>query len=150
MIADYSAYLAAKDFVSYGKLFADGALIGPQGQVIASGPEQTAAMVRKFLGDPALILRHLVNATRIDIAPDGSSATAESFLTTIQAQKGQPADIFRIALYKDRFKKVGGVWAFASRQEETSWVLKERQAADTATPPTSPVQSPSASPQTGK
>jgi hypothetical protein len=139
LIADYSAFLAAKDFDSYGKLFAHGAFLGPQGQVIASGSEQVAALVRKYLGGNSdTTVRHLVTNTRIDIAPDGNSAQAESFLTTIQAKASQPAQIFRIAIYKDRFKKVAGAWVFASRQEETAWVLKERQAAGTPAPPAEP------------
>lgn len=147
LIADYSAFLAAKDFDSYGKLFAHGAFLGPQGQVIASGSEQVSALVRKYLGgDPGTTVRHLVTNTRIDIAPDGNSAQAESFLTTIQAKTGQPAEIFRIAVYKDRFKKVAGAWVFASRQEETAWVLKERE----PVPPAAPANGQPASKPAGK
>lgn len=139
LIADYSAFLAAKDFDSYGKLFAHGAFLDPQGQVIASGSEQASALVRKYLGgNPDTAVRHLVTNTRIDIAPDGKSARAESFLTTIQAKTGQAADIFRIAIYKDHFKKMNGAWVFASRQEETAWVLKERQGTSPSGQPVPP------------
>ena len=127
LIADYSAYLAARDFESYGALFSDGAFLGPDGQVIASGAEQIESLVRSFLGgNRETVTRHLVTNTRIDIADDGQTAQAESFLTTIDAEPGGKAEIFRLALYKDHFRKRGEKWTFASRQEDTAWVLKER------------------------
>ena len=127
LIADYSAYLAARDFESYGALFSEGAFLGPDGQVFASGAEQVESLVRSFLGgNPEVVTRHVVSNTRIDIADDGRTAQAESFLTTLQAKPDEPAEIFRLALYKDHFKKRGDEWMFASRQEETAWVLEER------------------------
>lgn len=128
LIVDYSWALDAKDFDTYGALFSHGVVLNPQGEVIARGAAKVGALARHYLGgNPDVFVRHVVSNVRIDVAADGKTATAGSFLTTIEAPQGQPASIFRIARYHDNFAKIDGSWKFLSRQELTDWVFRERQ-----------------------
>ncbi|ARS25821.1 nuclear transport factor 2 family protein [Sphingomonas sp. KC8] len=128
LIVDYSWVLDAKDFDTYGALFSHGIVLDPQGKTIAKGAAEVGALARHYLGgNPDVFVRHIVSNVRIDVAADGKTATAGSFLTTIEAPQGQPASIFRIARYHDNFAKIDGGWKFLSRQEMTDWVLRERQ-----------------------
>lgn len=128
LIVDYSWALDAKDFDTYGALFSHGVVLDPQGKAIAKGAAEVGALARHYLGgNPDVFVRHVVSNVRIDVAADGRTATAGSFLTTIEAPQGQPASIFRIARYHDSFAKIDGDWKFLSRQEKTDWVLRERQ-----------------------
>jgi hypothetical protein len=128
LIIEYSWLLDARDFEKYGALFENGAILNPAGKVVATGAAQVAALGRHYLGGQTdIFVRHLVSNIRIDVAADGMSATAGSFLTTIEAPAGKPAYVFRVARYNDRFHKVDGHWRFLNRQENTDWVLRERQ-----------------------
>lgn len=134
LIIDYSWFLDAKDFENYGAMFSDGSILDSKGNVIASGSARIAGLARHYLGGPSdTFVRHLVTNIRVNIGKDGKTAAAESYLTTIEAPKGRSAYIFRIGRYHDKFKKINGEWKFASRQEMTDWVLKERQPPAAAT-----------------
>ena len=128
LIVDYSWFLDAKDFENYGAMFSDGSILNSKGKAIATGSAEVGGLAKHYLGGPSdIFVRHLVTNIRINIGDDGKSATAESYLTTIEAPKGKPAYVYRIGRYHDTFRKTNGQWKFASRQEMTDWVLKERQ-----------------------
>lgn len=127
LIHDYAWHLDAQDFAAYGTLFRHGAWLAPDGSVVARGSEAVETMVRRFLGgrtDP--FVRHLVTNLRIDLSGDTRTATATSFLTTLEGTLGGDAVLYRIARYHDHFRRIDGRWWFESRKEMTDWVLKER------------------------
>jgi hypothetical protein len=127
IIDDYAWLLGARDFAAYGELFSHGVWLTPDGSVVARGADEVEAMVRRFLGGRTdRFVRHLVTNVRIDLAADARSATATSFLTTLEGTLGASAVIYRIARYHDRFHRIDGRWWFQSRQEITDWVLKPR------------------------
>jgi 3-phenylpropionate/cinnamic acid dioxygenase small subunit len=60
--------------------------------------------------------RHVVTNVVIEVADDGASATAKSYVIVFQARPGfslQP--VFRNR-YRDRFARVSGAWRFAARE----------------------------------
>jgi len=129
LMTDYTWLLDARDYDGYGRLFAKGEILDPAGKVVASGSDAVAGLARRYLGhQPDVTVRHVISSPRIDVDLTNGTATASSFLLTVQAPTGQPAYIYRVASYHDRFRKVDGHWRFESRQELTNWVLKERQA----------------------
>lgn len=124
----YTWHLARKDFEAYGRLFADGALLASDGTVMARGEKEIAALVRQYLGGlPDTTVRHIVSSPVIEVPCRSDTATARSFLTTLQAKRGGAANIFRLAEYHDTFRKVDGLWQFETRQEVTNWVEQERE-----------------------
>lgn len=135
LINDYSWYLDEKDFEAYGALFVHGDVLNANGAVIASGAGQVGETARKYLGhDTGQFVRHVVSNVRIDIDPDGKHASATSFLTTIEGERGGSAYVYRLARYHDRFVRIDGKWWFRTRQELTDWVLRERVPNDAGRP----------------
>jgi hypothetical protein len=129
LMTDYTWLLDTGDYDGYGQLFASGAFLDPQGKVIAKGSAAVTALVRHYLGNQlGVTVRHVVSSPRIDVDLASGTATASSFLLTVQAPQSQPAYLFRVSSYHDRFQRVGDHWQFRSRQELTDWVLKERPA----------------------
>ena len=59
--------------------------------------------------------RHLLTNLSVTVAPDGSSASARSYWTVLQADGGRPIAVSLSGQYLDHFTMVEGRWRFADR-----------------------------------
>jgi hypothetical protein len=111
LIDEYAAAVDAGDFDRLGRLFEDGVLVSPRGE--ARGAEAVAAWYRSVKldehGSPGTW--HHVFGVDIDLAPDGSAATAHSYIAVVQDQR-----LIVGATYDDEFVLDGRGWRFAVRR----------------------------------
>lgn len=115
------------DFEGFGKLFANGAFLGADGQVVARGADQVAAMKKHYHREkePDVARQAIYTTPIIEIDPAKGTATARSAVISLSAKTGEPAAITMIARYSDRFLKTDGRWHFASRQEVVDWTTRD-------------------------
>jgi len=124
LMADYASRLEARDYGAFGCLFAHGALLAPDGTVLAQGSENVTDLVKMYLGaEPErLLVRRLITNLLIKVDRTRETATARSYLTTLHVVPGRPPYVHRLANYNDSFRKINGMWWFISRQEVTDWL----------------------------
>lgn len=124
LMADYASRLEARDYGAFGCLFARGALLAPDGTVLAQGSENVTTLVKTHLGtEPEqLLVRRLITNLQIEVDRAKETATARSYLTTLYVTPGKPPYVHRLAHYNDSFRKFNGMWWFISRQEVTDWL----------------------------
>ena len=77
--------------------------------------------------------QHHVSAPRIELAPDGGTATGEFYLfcvsRTQHAEASRPERFATLARYVDRFVKLDGRWYFEDLQADVSTVFRLQTAA---------------------
>ena len=120
LLIEYGRALDKRDFVAYGKLFAeDGSWGGGMGS--ATGPEEIGKMVEAGFGrmDPALYTDSNHVMTSMDIELHGDSATAWSrWLWVVVGDDNRPR-IERGGYYDDTLVRENGVWKFKTRKATT-------------------------------
>ncbi len=117
LLALYGERLDAGDFEGVGELFAQGALVGPDGEELARGREAVTEFYRRIviLHDGSLRTMHVTANTRIQIDEDSGTATARSAYLVYQAVDGPPVVIVT-GRYDDRFARHEHGWCFAERR----------------------------------
>ncbi len=128
LIHGYAEALDDGDLVRVRDLFTS-AEVSPQPGVVLHGGDAVAEMFAKhtifydergpadpWAPDTKPHTRHCVTNLVIDVADDGLSATAKSYVIVFQARPDLPLQpVFRNR-YRDRFACVGGTWRFAARE----------------------------------
>jgi 3-phenylpropionate/cinnamic acid dioxygenase small subunit len=90
---------------------ADPAPNGPQGAEVTAMFKNSIILYED--GTPRT--RHVVTNSIIEVEENGGTATAHSYLTTLQQVPGHPIEIIATACYEDRFQRMGNTWHFADR-----------------------------------
>ena len=115
-MALYCRLYDSGDFEGYAQLFADARVVGPLSTL--NGADEIAAYHRSncLLYDGLPETRHVITNIEIDVASDGRSATARSYVTIYQALPDFPLQAIFVGGYNDEFVKVDGAWRFAQRE----------------------------------
>lgn len=119
LVFEYADRLDRGDFAGVAELFARStyrAVVGDRIHV-----EEGSAAVRSLLerlvitydGTPST--KHVTTNVVVEVAADGSEATARSYYSVLQAGAGQPLQLVIAGRYHDRFERAGAGWRFADR-----------------------------------
>jgi hypothetical protein len=66
-------------------------------------------------GDGTPRTMHCITNVTVDVGDDGTSASARSYFTVLQAAPGAPLQPIIAGQYRDRFERVDGAWRFTER-----------------------------------
>jgi hypothetical protein len=105
------------DFDGIGELFAH-AVLG-SGDNAIRGRDQLVPMLKGLVrthegGTTAT--KHIVTNLVIEVAPDGKTAKAKSYITVMQARPPEfPLQLIASNRHFDRFERVDGEWRFTER-----------------------------------
>ncbi len=118
----------AADFDGVGELFADGALLDPDGREIAGGRDAVASFYRRtvILYDGSPRTDHVTADAVIEIDDDAEGATVTSTYIVHQEIDGRRVRV-AAGRYADRFRRIDSRWRFAQRQfflDETNEISK--------------------------
>lgn len=121
LIARYAFLVDDGDYAGLGGLFTHGALVLNDHRP-AIGCEAVEAFLRKALrtyedGTPRT--RHISSNIIIEIDDGRAAASAQSYVTTLQATEGLPLQPIACGRYADRFERRDGSWVFVHRQIRT-------------------------------
>jgi hypothetical protein len=112
----YTHLLDRGDFDSVAKLFSQGRFATSQGDVASGYDEVRALYANVELIDGTPRTKHLVTNSVIDIALDGRTADASSYVTILQSlADGEPVRIILSGRYDDTFKRGEHGWHFVTR-----------------------------------
>jgi 3-phenylpropionate/cinnamic acid dioxygenase small subunit len=115
----YAECVDAADFAGIGALFARGEITTPGVPGAVRGAEAVAGLYRgsnKVHPNGTLMTRHLTTNVLVDIADDGTSATARSSFVVFQATPELPLQPIVTGRYHDRFTRHDDGWWFAERE----------------------------------
>ena len=115
----YCFAIDAGDIDAFAALFAKGywGVVGdPSG--FAHGDDAVARVLGNvILYDGKPRTRHLLTNVDIHVDPGGETATAESYITVMQAVPPDfPLQTIFVGRYSDRFQCLDGTWSFAARE----------------------------------
>lgn len=116
LIRTYCHLFDGGDFTSVAEMFADA-----RWQLTPEMATQGAAQKLACLTDNVILYdgkpgtRHLLSNTVVDVAEDGRTATAMSYVHLSQVTEGFPLQLISQARYDDAFALVNGQWRFTSR-----------------------------------
>jgi hypothetical protein len=105
------------DFEGFAQLFSRGTLefrgLGPP----MIGPEAVLSFIRSrvILYDGRPCTNHLMHNALIDVAPDGKTAAARSYVQILQSVPDFPIQTIGTGRYLDRFAADEGGWHFVER-----------------------------------
>ncbi len=113
LLVRYCDLVDAGDWEGIGALFADGALVGPDGTELARGADAVAAFFSStvILYDGSPRTKHLVLGTVVEPQDDGTVVARSSYLVLQGFDGGRPEPIIT-GRYVDRF----GDGAFLERR----------------------------------
>ena len=119
LIYRYAEHVDAGDFGGVAQLFAEGAVMGPDGKE-SRGYEA----VRKLYEDAVLIYpetgtpctQHVTTNLVIELDDSGERATTRSVFSVLQAVEGFPLQVIIAGRYEDELVRQGGTWRFHRRQ----------------------------------
>lgn len=119
LLYEYCHGIDTGDFAATAALFGVDGLYGLLGSSSAArGSAQVLAMmrasVRTYEGVPRT--RHVVTNVCIDIDPDGTSASARSYVQVIHQPPGGAIGPIVVGTYLDRLQVVDGAWQFRERR----------------------------------
>lgn len=116
----YAAAIDAGDFDGIGALFADGRLLDPDGNVIATGSDEVRALYEQTTrrypdGTPRT--RHVTTNAIIEVDTRAGTATSRSYFAVLQQVDDGPLEAIIAGRYHDTFRRgPDGAWAFAERR----------------------------------
>jgi len=118
LIHEYGHRFDAADLDGFADLFANGTLVLTHLAPPATGADAVRATMEKLviLYDGSPLTNHVMTNVIIDIAPDGTEATACSYVQILQATPDLPLQIIATGAYDDRFALRDGRWGFVERR----------------------------------
>lgn len=124
LVAEYSERVDSGDLDGVADLLAAagfGTATGP----LVTGRENILGLYRqtvRIYDDGTPRTRHLVTNLVVDVDESGSSATARSYWTVMQAPPGKSIEPILCGRYRDRFTFDGARWSFSERRIVTDLV----------------------------
>lgn len=117
LIHRYAELVDSGDFDGLGALFAHGELHATDGPVRGADAvrEHFASWVQLH-DDGSPHTRHVTTNVIVEVADDAQTARARSYVTVLQYGPGGMLRPIFFVRYFDRFHRVDGEWAFASRR----------------------------------
>jgi hypothetical protein len=114
----YCERIDAGNFAAVGALFAEGALLGPDGHELARGAEAVASFYDRGtrLHDGSPRTKHLVTNVVLDLDEDAGTASARSSYLVLQQVDGSPLAPVITGRYEDSFARTRGAWHFVERR----------------------------------
>jgi hypothetical protein len=118
LLAVYCERFDSGDLTGYAELFVDGKISNEF--ETANGPEEIVDFFQRtgLFYDGRPYTRHVTTNIFIEVAPDGLSAEARSYLSLFQALDDFPLQPIFIGQYQDELAKVDGTWRFRTRKCE--------------------------------
>ena len=117
LIHEYATRLDAGDLDGVAALFEHAELGSSVRPERMRGAEQSRAMYRGVIihddGTPRTM--HLMTNVTVLVDDGGSTASAQTSFTVLQATAELPLQVIIAGLYDDRFERVDGSWRFAQR-----------------------------------
>jgi hypothetical protein len=117
LLVTYGRLLDAADYEGVGELFADGALLDPDGAEMARGRDGVANFYKRrvILYDGSPDTEHVTKDAVIEVDDASTTATARSSFVTHQRIDGRRVRV-AAGRYEDRFAVIDGRWAFTHRR----------------------------------
>lgn len=117
LVHEYAALIDLGQLDAVAALFAHGTWSSPGRGAPLRGAEQVRhAYDGVILYDGIPGTKHVISNVTIEIADDGTHATARSYFTVLQARPDFPLQAVIAGRYHDRFELAEGRWRFADRQ----------------------------------
>lgn len=115
LLARYCELFDGGDMDGYVALFSDARIANHFSA--SDGPDELRAFFERngLFYDGLPHTRHVTTNVHIEVAPDGLTATARSYVTVFQALPDFPLQPVFVGQYQDEFRKVDGVWRFSVR-----------------------------------
>jgi hypothetical protein len=102
-----------------GALFADGAIAGPDGAVLARGQadvQQLYERTTRRYEDGTPRTKHVTTNLQIELDEERGEAAARSYFTVLQGLPGFPLQPIVAGRYEDRFGRRADRWSFRERR----------------------------------
>ena len=115
LLACYCELFDSGDMDGYVALFTDAHIANHFAQ--SSGPEELRAFFERngLFYDGVPHTRHVITNLHVEVADDGQSAKARSYVTVFQALSDFPLQPVFIGQYQDELIKKDGQWRFSAR-----------------------------------
>lgn len=116
----YAERIDAGDFAGVGALFADAAILAPDGTQVARGADEARRLYERTTrryedGTPRT--KHVTSNLIVELDRGGDEARARSYFTVFQAVPGELALQPIVAgRYHDAFARSGEAWSFRERR----------------------------------
>ncbi len=120
LIYCYAERIDSGDLEGVAELFRHAEIFSPAHNVRRTGYDEVLQMYQlscrlyEKTGTP--LTKHLTTNVIIELNDDGTTASARSYYTVIQATDALPLQPIISGRYRDQFHKVGGQWQFRSRE----------------------------------
>jgi ketosteroid isomerase-like protein len=117
LIHRYAELIDLGDLDGLAAMFADATWSSPGRGAPLRGAEQVRhAYDGVILYDGVPSTKHVISNVTIEIAGDGTTATARSYFTVLQGRPDFPLQPVIAGRYHDKFERVDDGWRFADRQ----------------------------------
>ncbi len=117
LIHEYAERLDDGDLDGVAALFADATWGSPgRGAPLRGADQVRHAYDGVILYDGKPSTKHVITNVTIEVGGDGTTATARSYFTVLQARPDLPLQPIIAGRYHDRFEHVDDCWRFADRQ----------------------------------
>ena len=117
LIYAYAERLDAGDFEGVGRLFEKSTFRSDKRPEVRRGTQEVLEVYRSTVvtydGSPCT--KHVTTNLIIRSDPDGTTASARSYFTVLQARPELPLQTIIAGRYHDRFARSDGAWRFADR-----------------------------------
>lgn len=116
LIRTYCHRFDGGDFAAVAEMFANATWqLTPEMATRGSAEKLACLEENVILYDGTPSTRHILSSTVIDVADDGLTATALSYVHLTQVTEDFPLRLISQARYEDAFALVDGQWRFTSR-----------------------------------
>jgi 3-phenylpropionate/cinnamic acid dioxygenase small subunit len=117
LIHEYAELIDLGELDAVAALFTHGTWSSPGRGAPLRGAEQVRrAYDGVILYDGIPSTKHVISNVTIEVADDGTTATARSYFTVMQARPDFPLQPVIAGRYHDRFELADGSWRFTDRQ----------------------------------
>jgi ketosteroid isomerase-like protein len=117
IIHEYAELIDLGQLDAVAALFTNGTWSSPGRGTPLRGAEQVRnAYDGVILYDGIPGTKHVISNVTIEIADDGTTATARSYFTVLQGRPDFPLQPVIAGRYHDKFERVDDAWRFADRQ----------------------------------
>jgi 3-phenylpropionate/cinnamic acid dioxygenase small subunit len=117
LIHEYAELIDLGELDAVAALFTHGTWSSPgRGAPLRGADQVRRAYDGVILYDGIPSTKHVISNVTIEVADDGTTATARSYFTVMQARPDFPLQPVIAGRYHDRFELADGSWRFTDRQ----------------------------------